>query len=479
MNSKLFLFALFIFSSFATAQDPVKIVPEAYKLAFENEFVKVQRVHYAPHAKIPEHDHTAFPAVYIYLNDAGPVIFKHVGLSYSAVTRPAVKAGSFRLYKAVKETHAVENPNDSASDFLRVEFKTDPGKEPNSLRGKFFRLESPAGENFQQIQFENEQVRITRLVCAAGKNCLEVANAKEPILFVVLTPATFDIAKAKGIKLNPGDTHWIEAGRSVQGVNISTTAAELLRFDFKTSPIKNSGKEVSHEHSPLNSSNPEAMKFLKAGIEFERAGKIEEAITATELAVKINPQLLQAHLNLISLYGRSSKFENAEQHFKSAVAINPEIPELHYNLGVLRVAQDRPVEAAAAFLDAIKFNPHYAEAHFNFATIIETDGKFDEAAKHYRLALAEKSDYRAAHFSLGRILVHQEKFKDAIEHFEKTILPDDAETPRNMYALGATYFRSGNKIKGIDFLHEALKRASALKQTQLVESLESTLKSLN
>src|SRR5262249_17886356 len=116
------------------AQDPMKVAPDAYKLEFENDHVKVQRVHYAPRVKIPEHDHTAFGAAYVYLNDAGPVIFKHVGLSYGAVTRPAVKAGSFRLYKAVKETHEVENISDTHSHFLRVEFKTEPDKDPNTLR---------------------------------------------------------------------------------------------------------------------------------------------------------------------------------------------------------------------------------------------------------------------------------------------------------------------------------------------------------
>src|SRR5690349_9549426 len=152
---------LFLFGAGATivpAQDPLMIAPDAYKLEFENEYVKVVRVHYAPHAKIPEHNHTDFPAAYVYLNDAGPVIFKHVGLSYGAVTRPAVKAGSFRLYRAVKETHEVENPSDTASDFLRVEFKTEPDKDANTLRGRYFREEYPAGENFQKVQFENEQV---------------------------------------------------------------------------------------------------------------------------------------------------------------------------------------------------------------------------------------------------------------------------------------------------------------------------------
>lgn len=229
----------------AAAQDPVKLVPDAYKSEFENEYVKVQRVHYAPHTTLPEHDHTAFATAYVYLNDAGPVVFKHVGLSYGAVTRPAVKAGSFRLYKAVKETHEVENHSDTPSDFLRVEFKTDPGKEPNSLRGKFFRTEGPAGENLQQVQFENEQVRITRLICAAGKKCLEVANATEPILFVVLRPAQFRLAQTREIKMLPGDTHWLDAGKSAAGENIGKEAAELLRFDFKTAPMKKTGTAPS------------------------------------------------------------------------------------------------------------------------------------------------------------------------------------------------------------------------------------------
>ena len=43
----------------AVAQDPLKVAPQAYKLEFENEWVRVTRVHYGPFEKIPEHYHTA------------------------------------------------------------------------------------------------------------------------------------------------------------------------------------------------------------------------------------------------------------------------------------------------------------------------------------------------------------------------------------------------------------------------------------
>jgi Tfp pilus assembly protein PilF len=472
----------------AFTQDPIKVAPDSYKSEFENDFVKVQRVHYAPHAKIPEHDHTAFGAAYVYLNDAGPVIFKHVGLSYGAVTRPAVKAGSFRLYKAVKETHAVENPGDTHSDFLRVEFKTEPAKDPNTLRGKFFREDVAAGENFQKAQFENEQVRITRLVCAAGKIYEFTSGKNEPGLFVALSSAQFKSTQGKLIKLAPGQTSWLGPGEQLRWENFGKEAAELLRFDFKTAPMKSAGAEKPHAHPHPSKSTPEAVgadernaraaEHLKRGATLEGAGKIVESIAEQERALEIHPGLVQAHINLISLYSRSKQFDKAERSYRNALAIDPDLPDIHYNYGVLLAGQERLREAAQSFRRCLELNPYYAEAHYNYASLIEREGKLDEAAAHYRKAIENKPGYRSAHFFLGRILVNQNKLSEAVEQFLKTLTPEDEETPRFTYALGATYIRAGDRQKGIHYLREALKRASALNQMQLATSIERDLKTL-
>lgn len=222
-------------------QDPLKVAPEAYKFEFENEWVKVTRVHYAPHARIPAHDHTETGAAYVYLNDSGPVIFKHIGLSYGAITRPETKAGSFRLYKAVKEVHEVENPNDTPSDFLRVEFKTDIDQ-AKPLRGKFYREIYPPSENFEKIQFENEQIRVTRSACL--KVCELSATAAEPMLIVGLTALQFSSSG----RAEPGKTKWVVAGRKVQIKNPGAGHAEFLRFDLKTKPTKVDLEEKRHAH---------------------------------------------------------------------------------------------------------------------------------------------------------------------------------------------------------------------------------------
>ena len=214
-------------------QDPVKTLPDSYQLQFENDWVKVTKVHYAPHANIPVHDHTESDAAYVYLNDSGKVIFKHDGLSYGAVTRAETKAGSFRLYRAVKETHSVENPNDSPSDFLRVEFKTiSDTKVP--LRGKYFREADGAGKNIQKIQFENDQIRVTRMICASA---CEITASAEPALVVALTPARVNSSAGRE-RLESGKSTWIEPGKSTTVENAVLQPAELLRFDLKSKPVK-------------------------------------------------------------------------------------------------------------------------------------------------------------------------------------------------------------------------------------------------
>ncbi|MGH9841616.1 MAG: hypothetical protein ACREEM_22930 [Blastocatellia bacterium] len=236
----------------ASAQDPLKVAPQAYKLEFENEWVMVTRVHYGPREKISEHDHTERSSAYVYLNDGGPIIFKHINLPYADITRKETKAGSFRVYKGLKEVHAVENPTDIPSDFLRVEFKTEPVND-KSLHGKFYREPYPPGENFRKVQFENEQIRITRLVIAARGEMDVSANATEPALLVALTPARLEARgrkiKTARVNLEPGKTHWLGINQQQQLKNAGENDAELLRFEFKTRPVAGQSKPHDHDHS--------------------------------------------------------------------------------------------------------------------------------------------------------------------------------------------------------------------------------------
>ena len=238
----------------APGEDALVAAPQAYRLQSENEWVKVVRVRYAPHERIPAHDHNPTAAAYVYLNDGGPVVFNHLDKEYGAVTRAATKAGSFRVYFGIQELHEVVNTSPLPSDFLRVEFKTEP-KNEISLKGRFFREPSPEGQNVLKVHFDNEQVRITRMVGVAGKPLTVATRPGEPALLVAL--ADLDLVSQRGdgvkspLKIALGHTEWVGVNESVVLENAGSQPAEMLRFDFKTRPLtaeELKQKTKKHDH---------------------------------------------------------------------------------------------------------------------------------------------------------------------------------------------------------------------------------------
>ena len=56
------------------------------------------------------------------------------------------------------------------------------------------------------------------------------------------------------------------------------------------------------------------------GVELERQGKVEESAEAQERALEIDHGLVQAHINLIRLYGQLNQFDKAEEHYRESLA---------------------------------------------------------------------------------------------------------------------------------------------------------------
>jgi tetratricopeptide (TPR) repeat protein len=183
---------------------------------------------------------------------------------------------------------------------------------------------------------------------------------------------------------------------------------------------------------------------LRKGIQLAEVGELTAAVEEHEQALRADPKLVRAHVNLIRLYGTLGQLEKAEEHYRAVVAIDPSL----------------------------------AEAHYNYAYLLMTSGKLDDAAQQYRAAIEGRPDYRMAHFNLGRILVQQGKIQEAIEHLRKTLAPDDDETPRCTYALGAAYARAGNRDQALKYLQEARQKATARGQSELLTSIERDLRLL-
>lgn len=219
----------------STAQDATRSAPGAYRTQFENDFVHVIRAHYGPNERVPVHEHPTLVTVYIYLNASGPVQFRHVEDGRVA-TRLPTTAGSFRVSRGGDEKHAVVNTTALPSDFLRLEFKTDPAGAPSPFHRETMKT-YPAGENTADVKFVNPQLRITRLVVAPGKALDQSAAAGEPALIVALKDGALSGFRGDAATtIAAGDERWLDVGQQARVSNTGSAPAELLRIDFLTAP---------------------------------------------------------------------------------------------------------------------------------------------------------------------------------------------------------------------------------------------------
>jgi len=212
MRALLFLIAA------AYAQDPYRVAGDHYHLQFENAWVRATRVTYGPHEQAPVHNHPPTPTtVYVYVSNGGVMRFHHVTGEHVAgftFDRRAVKAGGIRFAHGAPETHSVEYLGDLPTEYVRIELRTDPKDRPT----RDVRLPPAtmdASKTGAETQFENGQIRIVRVMCAAGEKCPAAAL---PYVDVVMSGE------------RRGEARW--SPPPAEG------PLELVRIELKTPPIQ-------------------------------------------------------------------------------------------------------------------------------------------------------------------------------------------------------------------------------------------------
>ena len=101
------------------AQDPAELDPEAYKVEFENEQVRVLRIHYEPHHKGVMHSH---PASVLVFTTGGQVKF-----TFPDGTTEEISWQEGETTWSPATTHQPESLSDEPFDLIQIEIKTAAG----------------------------------------------------------------------------------------------------------------------------------------------------------------------------------------------------------------------------------------------------------------------------------------------------------------------------------------------------------------
>lgn len=91
----------------------------------------------------------------------------------------------------------------------------------------------------------------------------------------------------------------------------------------------------------LSCSNKEqqAQKHYKKGFEFHNQGALDQAAQEYQEAIKLNPNLSEAYMNLGAIYVAKKDYQEASQQFKKVIELNYFNTKAHYNLGMVYIYQ--------------------------------------------------------------------------------------------------------------------------------------------
>jgi tetratricopeptide (TPR) repeat protein len=164
---------------------------------------------------------------------------------------------------------------------------------------------------------------------------------------------------------------------------------------------------------------------------FRDLGGLDQAAACYRTALKLQPNLAEAHTNLGSLLKNPN---DAIDCHRQALAINPALQEAHSNLAKALQQQGQLDAAVASYRTALDLRPDDAQTHCNLGSVQKDLGRLDEAVASYRKALALKPDLTEAHYNLGNALRDQEQPQQAADCFRRAIelKPDFPEAHNNL-----------------------------------------------
>jgi tetratricopeptide (TPR) repeat protein len=136
----------------------------------------------------------------------------------------------------------------------------------------------------------------------------------------------------------------------------------------------------------------------------ETPSRQAKALPHYQVAVRLRPDLPEAHNDLGNALARGRRLADAADELKKAAALNPDVAETHNNLANVLNAEGRTMAAVGEYEAAIRLRPDYPEAHLNLGiTLLHVPGREAEGVAHIQTAAALAPDLPLPREILSRL----------------------------------------------------------------------------
>ncbi|HWN08644.1 MAG TPA: FG-GAP-like repeat-containing protein [Pyrinomonadaceae bacterium] len=197
---------------------------------------------------------------------------------------------------------------------------------------------------------------------------------------------------------------------------------------------------------PGPASREEAYRANNIGVALLEQFKHKEGAEAFRNALKIDPKLNLARINLSIALFNVPDLAAAQREAQNAAALSPDVPQPYYILGLIAKLQSKPEEALAAFQRVLKIDPNDVGANINVGQLYSQQRKYPEAIAAFRLALTAEPYNATALYNLGQALMRagqREQGQEATERFKQLRERGSATT------IGQNYLEQGRYAEAI------------------------------
>jgi tetratricopeptide (TPR) repeat protein len=156
-------------------------------------------------------------------------------------------------------------------------------------------------------------------------------------------------------------------------------------FDFEVDQLAELVEQV--RKSAAASAAADAPSRARAA--FEQALGLEEgepaaAADAYRRALALDPDLVDAYVNLGRLTHDAGDADEAARFYHQALERSAEDPVIHFNLALALEDTSGATAAIEHYERALALDPDFADAHYNVAGLYEQSGRGADALRHYR-----------------------------------------------------------------------------------------------
>ncbi len=143
-------------------------------------------------------------------------------------------------------------------------------------------------------------------------------------------------------------------------------------------------------------------------------------------AIRMDPDLTEARLNLASLYIAEQRYEEALTYLQQVVDdYRYRSPARAYNnMGYVYLQMKRYDEAVAALKQALRIAPRFCQAQYNLSLVYEAMDRLDDAGRHREQAVSLCPDDHKYRLALATLQVRLHRRGEAMENFKRVLEAD-------------------------------------------------------